>query len=130
MAWKIADTVRNARMDAITAKVDAGAAGGFFRLYDGTQPAKGGAATLLLAEFQFSATSFGAAAAGTITANAMTDEASAPAGGTVQWARIVDSAGVFVADGTITVDFTIDNAVIALNQAVNSGTISFTDGNA
>ncbi len=42
MSWGFITTLRNARMDAITTAVGAS---GRLRLYDGTQPATGGAAT-------------------------------------------------------------------------------------
>lgn len=46
-------TLRNARLDAITTAIGAS---GLLRIYDGTRPASGGAATTLLAELALSVT--------------------------------------------------------------------------
>ena len=52
MAVRIADTVRNSRIDAIRVAIDAGPAGGLLRIYAGAKPGtKGGTpAGALLAE--------------------------------------------------------------------------------
>ena len=57
------------------------------RIYDGTRPATGGAATTLLAELTCNAT-FAPAASGVLTLNAITQDSSANAG-TATWFRIV-----------------------------------------
>ena len=63
MTLGLATTLRNARLDQITTAIDAGTAG-LLRIYDGSRPATGGAATTLLAELTLSDPSSGAAAAG------------------------------------------------------------------
>ena len=51
MTVRIANTVRNSRIDDIRAAVDAGSGAGLLRIYSGTKPAKGGTpAGTLLAE--------------------------------------------------------------------------------
>ena len=135
MVWAFDDTMRNNRLDQVTADIDAGGAAGSIRLYDGTQPAKGGAATTLLAEGTFSFPSFPAASGGTMSANAITGDASANATGTATWGRIVDSTGAFVMDGTVGAvgsgaDIEIDNTNIAAGQAVNFNSFTLTEGNA
>lgn len=136
MVWAFNNTLRSNRLDEITAMIDAGTINptGTIRLYDGAQPAKGGAATTLLAECEYQLPSFPAASGGTMTANAVTAEASAPNAGTATWARMVDRDGNFVMDGTVTAtsgggDVEIDNVVIAAGQQVNVTTVQFTDGN-
>ena len=139
MTWAFNDTLRNNRISQIGSAVDAGTTNptGTIRLYDGVQPAKGGAATTLLAECEFQNPSFGAASGGTITANAVTSEASAPAPSqlTATWGRLVDRDGNFVMDGTVGAtgsgaDIEIDNPSIAPGQQVNVTLVQFTDGNA
>jgi hypothetical protein len=82
--------VRNAGLDAITTQAGASA---LLRIYDGTRPATGGTATTLLAELTCNATFAGAAAAGVLTLNAITQDSSANASGTATWGRIVKSDG-------------------------------------
>ena len=134
MVWAFNDTLRNARADQITAAIDAGGAAGFIRLYDGTQPAKGGPATTLLAECTFSFPSFPAASGGQITTTSITGDASANATGTATWARIVDSNGNFVMDGTVGLtgsgaDVELDSTSITAGQPVNVSSATFTEGN-
>ena len=138
MTWAFNDTLRSNRLDEITALIDAGSGNptGSIRLYSGAQPAKGGAATTLLAECEFQLPSFPAASAGTMTANAVTAEASAPSPSptVATWARIVDRDGTFVMDGTVGLtssgaDVEIDNTTIANGQTVNVTNVQFTDGN-
>jgi len=134
MVWAFDDTLRNNRLDQITADIDAGGAAGFIRLYDGTQPAKGGAATTLLAEGTLSYPSFPAASGGSMSANSITGDSSANATGTATWCRIVDSTGAFVMDGTVGLvgsgaDAEIDNTSIVAGQQVNFNSFTLTEGN-
>jgi hypothetical protein len=101
MAFGYLAALRNSRLDEVTALIDAGAGAGLLRIYDGARPATGGTVTTLLAELTFSATSFPAASGGVATANAITDETSAPATGTATWFRVVDSDLNFVCDGDV-----------------------------
>lgn len=118
----LATSIQNAQLNLITAAIDAGAGAGKLNIYTAPRPAKGavvGAATLL-AELTFSATSFGAAAAGEITANSITGDASANADGTGLWARITDSDDNFVRD--ISVGATGSGQQLILNStAVTTG---------
>lgn len=92
-----ASGLRNARLDEITTAAGASA---LLRIYDGTRPATGGAATTLLAELTCNATFAAAAAAGVLTLNAITQDASANATGTATWFRIVKADGTtHVLDG-------------------------------
>ncbi|PCJ26698.1 MAG: hypothetical protein COA94_04695 [Rickettsiales bacterium] len=123
--------LRNNMLDEITALIDAGA-DGLVRIYDGTQPATGGAVTTLLAEGAFSTNSAPAASGGVLTHSAIGDEASAPNGGTPTWYRIVDSTAAFVMDGTAGTsgtDMILDAATITAGQTVSFNSSTITAGN-
>lgn len=124
--------LRNARLDQITAKMDAGSGAGKLRIYDGTRPATGGAATTLLAELTLSDPSADAAAAGALTFNAITQDASANATGTATWARIVDSDGNVVLDcsvGTSGADIILNTTSIVSGATVSVTSAVITEGN-
>ena len=99
MALAFDTSIRNAMADAITTRAGASA---LLRVYDGTRPATGGAATTLLAELTCNATFAPAASGGVLTLNAITQDSSANATGTATWFRIVQSNGTtFVLDGNV-----------------------------
>lgn len=132
MALGFLAALRNNRLDEITALIDAGAGGGKIVLYDGTRPATGGTATTEVATLTFSVTSFPAASAGTMSANAITDDTSAT-GGTTTWFRVVDSNDTFVLDGdcgTSGSDLNLDNTTISAAATVSISSFALTDGNA
>jgi len=119
-------TLRNSRLDEITALIDAGTTGGFIRIYDGARPATGGTVTTLLAELQFSTTSFPAAAAGAISANAISDDTSADNTGTATWFRVVDDLASHVMDGdvgTSASDLNLNST--SINSGVNVSVTQF-----
>lgn len=89
---------RNAHLDDIAARIDAGAGPGLLEVYDGVRPPTGGTPTTLLGTLTFSDPSAPAAANGTLTFNAITEDSSADATGTATWVRATDSTGAFVAD--------------------------------
>ena len=131
MTLGIVAAVRNSRLDVITAAIDAGTAG-LLRIYDGSRPATGGAATTLLAELTFSDPSAAGAAAGVLTFSAITADASANATGTATWFRIVTSAAAFVLDGSVStagadINFNTTSIVTGANVSVSS--LVFTEGN-
>lgn len=96
-------TTANARLDQVDSDIGAS---GFLRIYNGTPPADAdtalGGGNTLLAECNLSATAFGAASSKTLTANAITDEGSAPATGTATFFRLVTSGGTCIVQGTVT----------------------------
>lgn len=98
---RISIASRNVQLDALRVLLD----GGFLRIYDGAQPASPDTAIstqVLLAELSLANPAFGAAAAGVITANAITADSSANAAGTAAWFRAVKSDGVTaVIDGSV-----------------------------
>ncbi len=133
MAMGFLAALRNNMLDEITALVDAGAGAGKLRIYDGTQPATGGAVTTLLAELAMNDPSFGAAAAGVLTANAITDDTSADNTGTATWFRIVDSDDTFVLDGDAGVGseaLVLNTAAVTAGVNVEVSSLVLTAGNA
>lgn len=132
MALAFATTLRNARLNQITTSVDAGAGAGLLRIYDGSRPASGGAATTLLATLTFSDPAFGAASSGSVTASAITQDSSADATGTATWFRVVDSTGTFVIDGSVGAsgsDLNLTTTSIITGQPVSISSFVITEGN-
>lgn len=131
LSYKI--TSRNARMDQIDSDIGAS---GFLRIYSGTPPATADTAlsgNTLLAELPLSTTAFGAAASGVLTANSITDEASAPATGTATFFRLVTSAGVAIVQGSVGTsgaDLNLNTVSITTADVVEVTSFVITEGNA
>lgn len=119
--------LRNAQLDAVTTQAGASA---LLRVYDGSRPATGGAATTLLAQLTCNATFAPGAASGVLTLNAIAADASADATGTATWFRIVKSDGTtHVMDGSVStsgsdLNFNTVSIVAGANVAVTSFTIT------
>ena len=134
MAVSYPASLRNSRLNQVRDAVDAGPSNGLLRIYDGVKPSPGGAATTLLAELTFSDPSFPAASSGSVSANAITEESSAPASGTATWFRVVDSNGNFVIDGTVGTtgsgeDLEMNSVAINAGQIVNVSSFDINEGN-
>jgi hypothetical protein len=132
MAAGFSTALRNARADAITAAIGSS---GLLQIYDGTRPASGGAVTTLLAQLALSATAAPAAAAGVLTFNSVTADASADNSGTATWFRITTSGGTFVIDGACGIGGSGAECIMATTTVTASGTVSvasiiITEGNA
>ena len=123
-------SIRNAMLDAITTRAGNGA---LLRIYDGTQPARGGTATTLLAELTCGTPFAAAASGGVLTLGAITQDASANATGTATWFRIVQSGGAnFVMDGTVGTsgaDLNLTTTSIVATQPVSVSSFVITEGN-
>lgn len=133
MALGFTTTLRDAMLNQITTALDAGVGAALIRIYDGTRPATGGAATVLLAELTCTDPSAGAAAAGVLTFSTITQDASANATGTATWFRMVDSAATFVMDGSVGVsgaDLNLTTTSIVATQPVSISSATITAGNA
>jgi len=123
------ETTRNVFLDQIDTDIGAS---GLLRFYDGAQPAN--VATALgaqvkLAELPLSATAFGAAAAGVLTANAITNDASADATGTASWATLTTSAGVRIVDmsvGTSGADINMNSVAFQAGATVSVSSLTIT----
>jgi hypothetical protein len=137
MSISMATTLRNARLNQITAAIDAGAGAGTLKLYTGPRPASGAAITseTLLATLTFSDPSAGAASAGVLTLDTITDDTSADASGTAVWARIQDSDAAFVMDLDVGAagsgaDIELVSTTITAGQAVGIASATITEANA
>lgn len=126
------DAIRNAGVDAITTAVGAS---GKLRIYSGTQPADADTAlagNTLLADLALSATFAAGASNGVLTANAISNDASADATGTASFGSLLTSANVRVVDftvGTSGTDMIIDNTSITAGQVVSCSSFVITAGN-
>lgn len=129
MALAYSTTVRNAMLDSITTAIGAS---GLLRIYDGTRPASGGAATNLLAQLALSATSAPGSASGVLTFSAITQDSSADATGTATWFRVTTSGGTFVIDGNVGTsgsDLNLTTTSIVITQPVSVTSFVITEGN-
>jgi len=131
-------TIRNARLDAITTAIDAGAGAGTIKIYDSTgtgRPATGADVTtqVLLATLTFTDPSFPAAAAGAMSANAITDDVAADATGTATWFRVEDSVSGHVMDGDVGTsgsDLNLNTVSLVVGATVSITQFDLTAGNA
>ena len=126
----IAATTRSNMMDEITADIGAS---GLLRIYDGTRPATGGAATNLLAELALSATAAPAASSGVLTFSAISDDTSANGTGTATWGRLTTSGGTAVVDfnvGTSGADINFNSVSFVTGGNVAVSSLVYTAGNA
>lgn len=125
-----AATLRDAMLDAITTRAGNAA---LLRIYDGSRPATGGTATTLLAELTCGTPFAAAAVNGVLTLGAITQDASANAGGTATWFRIVQSDGTtFVMDGNVGTsgsDLNLTTTTIVATQPVSVTSFVITEGN-
>ncbi len=129
MAIGFVVSLRNARLDAITTAMGANS---LTRIYDGSRPATGGTATTLLAELANSATFAAGASGGVLTANAITQDASANATGTATWGRGCTSGGTAVMDwnvGTSGSDMNLTTTAVVITQPVSVTSFVITEGN-
>jgi hypothetical protein len=133
MALGMSTTLRNNMLDAITALAGASAK---LRFYNGARPATGGTATTLLAELTCNAIAFAPAAStgsgGVLTLNSITS-ATASAGGTATWFRIVTSGGTFVVDGDVGTsgsDLNMSVVVFTSGATIAVSAYTITAGNA
>jgi len=124
-----ANAARNAAINAMAALVD----GGSLRIYSGTEPASANAAlagNTLLAELPLSATAFGAAVNGVVTANAITADTSADATGTPTFYRLLTSGGTAVYQGDAAEDPGSGEELIlsdlSAGQIVQGGSVTVT----
>lgn len=122
--------LRNAQLDAITTFAGNAAK---LRIYDGSRPATGGAATTLLAEFTLGTPFDGAASAAGLTPTLPADTTGLAAG-TATWFRIVKADGTTqVIDGsagTSGTDLVLNTATISVDVAVSVTAWTITRGNA
>jgi hypothetical protein len=129
MALAYVTTLRNSRLDQITSAIGNA---GLLRIYDGTRPSTGGAATTLLAELTGGSPWAASAASGVVTANAITTDASANASSTATWHRWTTSGGTAVIDGNVgtsSSDLNLTTTAIVITQPVAVSSYVITEGN-
>jgi hypothetical protein len=129
MAAGYSTTLRNAQLDAITTAVGNA---GLLRIYDGTRPATGGAATTKLAEFTLG-TPFAAGAAAGVLSPTLPSDATGLAASTATWFRVVTSGGTFVIDGSVSTsgaDMNLNTTTISIGVTVSVTSWTITRGNA
>jgi hypothetical protein len=130
MTTGYAATLRNAQLDAITTFAGSGAK---LRIYSGSQPATGGTATTLLAEFTLG-TPFASAAAAAVLSPNLPSATTGAAAGTATWFRIVKADGTtHVIDGTAGTsgaDLILNTTTISIGVAVSVTAFTITRGNA
>ena len=131
MALAYLAATRNAMLDAITTSAGNAA---LLRIYDGTRPATGGAATTLLAELTCATPFAAAASGGVLTLGAITQDSSANATGTATWFRIVKADGTtHVLDGNVATsasDLNLTTTSIVITQPVSiTNFMTITEGN-
>ena len=123
-------TLRNAQLDPITTAVGNA---GLLRVYDGTRPATGGAATVKLAEFTLG-TPFAPAAAAGVLSPTLPSSTTGLAASTASWFRVVTSGGTQVIDGSVTAtggggDLQLNTTTISIGLTINVTSWSITRGN-
>ena len=119
---------RNAQLDALTTAVGHA---GKLRIYDGTRPATGGAATTLLAEFTLGSP-FAAAAAAAALSPTLPSNTTGLAAGTATWFRVVTSGNTQVVDGsagTSGTDLILNTATISIGLTCAVTAFTITRGN-
>lgn len=125
MTFRVAVAARNAGLDAILDRANAGAGPGVVEYRTGAQPATADTAAsgTVLVTFTLADPAFAPASAGVKDLDADPDiSATAVATGTAGWARIKDSDGNTVCDlsiGTSGADVTINSTSITAGQTVN-----------
>lgn len=136
--FKYAAAAKNAKLGSTGLAAFIGTSA-LLKLYDGTQPASPDTAISsqnMLCSLTCGASAFGTAAAGVLTANAIsngTGTAAAGSGVTSTWFRLWKSDGTTaVLDGTVGTtgcDLNLNNASIANGQTVSISSFTITEGN-
>lgn len=123
--------LRNSRLDQITALAGNGA---LLRIYDGSRPATGGAATTKLGELVCGSPFAPGAAAGVLTPTNPTQDSAADATGTATWFRVVKADGTtHVMDGSAGVsgtDMILNTASIVVGGPITVTAWTVTEANA
>ncbi|WP_454752061.1 hypothetical protein [Cupriavidus necator] len=116
MTLSLSTAVIADRLQALTRAIDGGSGPGVLNIYDGTRPATGEAVTTQnkLVAYPFADPSAGSISGTTLTLLISGAAQLALKTGIASWARIVDSAGTFVAD----MDVGVGKEVVPLVEGV------------
>jgi hypothetical protein len=130
MTTGYAANLRNAQLDAITTFAGNAA---LLRIYNGSRPATGGAATTLLGTFTLGSPLAAGAAAGVLSPTLPADTTGAAAS-TATWFRIVKADGTtHVLDGSVGTsgaDLNLNTTTISVGVAIAITGFTITRGNA
>lgn len=132
MTISYAVTLKNLRLDQITSQISTS---GLLRVYSGSVPTNADTALgaqVLLAELPCSATFAAGASGGTLTANAITTDASADATGTAAFFRLTTSGGTSKVQGSVGAgsgDLSLNTTSIVAGAAVSVSSMVITAGN-
>ena len=124
---KLSNRAANTAADAIGSTMDSG----FVHIFDGTRPATADTAStgVLLARLTLNADAFAASSTGRITANAISDDASADATGTATWFRVTNAATsqtMFDGDvGTAGANLNLNSVAISSGATVSVTALTF-----
>lgn len=133
MATRLATATRNAACDAVVDLLDGGPAAGTIKIFTGTQPttANDTATGTLLATITLSDPAFGAASPGVATLAGTPLSATGVAAGTAGWARLADSTGATVMDGSVTatggggqIELATTTISVGVTVSITSGTVT------
>lgn len=127
----LSTVIRNEIVQRVQVNMDLGAGAATMKLYDGTRPATGGAATTLGVTLTFSDPVGPSASGGVFTASAITP-GTAVANITTTWGRLADSTGTFCGDfncGTSAADLILNSTTISTGVQVSCSTFTLTAGN-
>lgn len=130
MATRIATAARNAAADAVVDLLDGGTGAGTIKIYTGTQPASAQDAVsgTLLATITLTDPAFGAASTGVATLAGTPLSGTGVAAGTAGWARLADSAGATVLDGSVTATGGGGQIELATTTISSGVTVQITSG--
>lgn len=121
-------TLRNAQLAAITTAIGNG---GILTIYNGTQPATGGAATTALATFTCGSP-FAPAPSAAVLSPTLPGATTGITGGTATWFRLTTSGGAQQIDGTVGTsgaDLNLNTTSIVSGVAVSVTAWTITRGN-
>lgn len=133
MALGLATTLRNSRLEAINTAANAGSGAAYIDIYDGTRPATGGTVTTKLGRLTMSDPAFLTPSGGVMSADTISDDASADDSGEATWFRLVDSDENFVMDGscgTTGADLNLNTTTITAGLPIAVTSMTLTEGNA
>lgn len=137
MATRLPTAARNSACDAVVDLLDAGAGAGTIKIYTGAQPASANdaASGTLLATITLSDPAFGAASTGVATMAGTPLSGTGVAAGTAGWARLADSTGANVLDGSVTatggggqIELATTTISVGVTVQITSGTVTMPAG--
>ena len=136
MAVTTREATRNKKLNQYRDDMDAGAGPATLKVYTGSKPATPETAIgaqVLLGTLTFSDPCAADASGGVLTFSSITQDPAADASGTAAWARVADSNGVAIWDGTVTAvggggDFQLNIVSITAGGPIQMTSATLTEG--